>query len=115
MEKAYYVEKYSDYVDGQNEKNRKARYYDRVKTIDGILENNKMCPEETLYSLKTLTEQFWQMYLLRSVQNIVSKQLQGVVIIIDYPTQFATWTSKRKKMVQSEGVKILVSMESKSF
>ena len=49
-----YVEKYSDYVDGQNEKNRKARYYDRVKTIDGILENNKMCPEETLLQLENI-------------------------------------------------------------
>ena len=54
MEKAYYVEKYSDHVDGQNEKNRKARYYDRVKTIDGILENNKMCPEETLLQLENI-------------------------------------------------------------
>ena len=53
-EKAYYVEKYSDHVDGQNEKNRKARYYDRVKTIDGILENNKMCPEETLLQLENI-------------------------------------------------------------
>lgn len=34
IEKAYYVEKYSDHVDGQNERNRKARHYDRVKTID---------------------------------------------------------------------------------
>lgn len=48
VEKAYYVEKYSDHVDGQNERNRKARHYDRVKTIDGILENNKTCSEETL-------------------------------------------------------------------
>lgn len=81
----------------------------------GFLKITKCVRKRLYYSLKTLTEQFWQMYLLRSVQNIVSKQLQGVVIIIDYPTQFATWTSKRKKMVQSEGVKILVSMESKSF
>ena len=26
----------------------KARHYDRVKTIDGILTNTKTCPEETL-------------------------------------------------------------------
>ena len=51
VEKTYYVEKYSDHVDGQNERNRKARHYDRVKTIDGILENNKTCPEETLLQL----------------------------------------------------------------
>ena len=51
VEKAYYVENYSDHVDGQNERNRKARHYDRVKSIDGILENNKTCPEETLLQL----------------------------------------------------------------
>ena len=51
VEKAYYVEKHSDHVDGQNERNRKARHYDRVKTIDGILQNNKTCPEETLLQL----------------------------------------------------------------
>ena len=51
VEKAYYVENYSDHVDGQNERNRKARHYDRVKTIDSILENNKTCPEETLLQL----------------------------------------------------------------
>lgn len=38
-------------MDGQNERNRKARHYNRVKTIDSILENNKTCPEETLLQL----------------------------------------------------------------
>ena len=51
VEKSYYVENYSDHVDGQNERNRKARHYDRVKTIDGILTNTKTCPEETLLQL----------------------------------------------------------------
>ncbi|HJE43427.1 MAG TPA: serine/arginine repetitive matrix protein 2, partial [Enterococcus faecium] len=51
VEKAYYVEHYSEHVDGQNERNRKARHYDRVKTIDGILTNTKTCPEETLLQL----------------------------------------------------------------
>lgn len=51
LEDTNYVEKYSDHVDGQNERNRKARHYDRVKTIDAILENNKTCPEETLLQL----------------------------------------------------------------
>ena len=53
IEKAYYVEKYSDHVDGQNERNRKARHYDRVKTIDAILENkssNKIL-EEVIYTI----------------------------------------------------------------
>ena len=51
VERSYYIEKYSDHVDGQNERNRKARHYNRVKTIDSILENNKTCPEETLLQL----------------------------------------------------------------
>ena len=51
IEKAYYVEKYSDHVEGQNERNRKSRHTDRNKTIDGMLANSKTCPEETLLQL----------------------------------------------------------------
>ncbi len=51
VEKAYYFNHYSDHCDAQNERNKKARHYDRVKTTDGLLENSKTCPEETLLQL----------------------------------------------------------------
>ncbi len=51
IEKAFYVKNYSDHVDGQNERNRKSRHTARNKTIDGMLDNSKTCPEETLLQL----------------------------------------------------------------
>lgn len=51
VEKAYYFDHYSEHCDAQNERNKKARHYDRVKTTDGLLENSKTCPEETLLQL----------------------------------------------------------------
>lgn len=56
VEKAYYFNQYSDHCDAQNERNRKCRHYDRVKTTDGLLENTKTCPEETLLQLGNIDE-----------------------------------------------------------
>ena len=86
IEKAYYVEKYSDHVDGQNERNRKARHYDRVKTIDAILENNKTCPEETLLQLGNMDGAVSADVLHRSVQNISRNLTDGMVPMFIYWT-----------------------------
>ena len=51
VEKAFYVKNYSEHVEAQNERNRKARHTDRIKSIDGMLGNNKTCPEETVLQL----------------------------------------------------------------
>ncbi len=56
VEKAYYVNQYSEHCEAQNERNRSARHYDRIKTIDGILKNTKTCPEETLLQLGNIDE-----------------------------------------------------------
>ena len=76
IEKAYYVEKYSDHVDGQNERNRKARHYDRVKTIDAILENNKTCPEETLLQLGNMD---WALHLDEATPHIHERHVFDAV------------------------------------
>lgn len=51
IEKEFYYENYSEFVEGQNQRNREARYADRQKTIEGILENTMTCPEETILQL----------------------------------------------------------------
>lgn len=56
VEKAYYFEKYSEHCEAQNERNRKARHYDRIKTTEQILQNTKTCPEETLLQLGNIDE-----------------------------------------------------------
>ena len=51
IEREFYYENYREFVEGQNQRNREARHTDRHKTIDGILENTKTCPEETILQL----------------------------------------------------------------
>ena len=65
VEKAYYVEHFSEHVDGQNERNRKARHYD---------------------SLATLTEQFPLMCLLRLAQNTLRNLISDMVLMFIYWT-----------------------------
>ena len=56
IERAYYYEHYSDFVDAQNERNEQARHPERNRTIDDVLKNNKTCPEESIYQIGTIGE-----------------------------------------------------------
>lgn len=56
IEKAYYVEHYSDYVDAQNARNEKTRHTERNRTVEDLLKNKKTCPEESIYQIGTVDE-----------------------------------------------------------
>ncbi len=56
VEKAYYFEHYSDYVDGQTERNIKSRHYDRKCSIESLLESKKTAPEETVLQIGNMNE-----------------------------------------------------------
>ncbi len=45
---------------------------------------------------------------ISDVDYLVSKQLKEIVIIVDYPTRFATWTSKNKVNGKSIAMNILL-------
>lgn len=45
---------------------------------------------------------------ISDIDYLVSKQLKEVVIIVDYPTKFATWTSKKKENGKSIAMNILL-------
>lgn len=45
---------------------------------------------------------------ISDIDYLVTKQLKEVVIIVDYPTQFATWTSKKKENGKSIAMNILL-------
>lgn len=45
---------------------------------------------------------------ISNIDYLVSKQLKEVVIIVDYPTRFATWTSKNKGNGKSIAMNILL-------
>ena len=58
IERAYYYEHYSDFVDAQNERNEQARHPERNRTIDDVLKNNKTCPEESVIQLGNMAPTF---------------------------------------------------------
>lgn len=45
---------------------------------------------------------------ISDIDYLVSKQLKEIVIIVDYPTRFATWTSKNKENGKSIAMNILL-------
>ena len=45
---------------------------------------------------------------ISDIDYLVTKQLKEVVIIVDYPTKFATWTSKKKENGKSIAMNILL-------
>ncbi len=97
IEKAYYVEKYSDHVDGQNERIRKARHYDRVKTIDAILENNKTCPEETLLQLGNMD---WALHLDEATPHIHERH------VFDAVNQYGELCPQQDKALEELGFEL---------
>lgn len=56
IERMYYASKYGDFVDAQNERNEKARYPERNRTVEDLLKNKKTCPEESIYQIGTLED-----------------------------------------------------------
>ena len=56
IERMYYYEHYSDHVDAQNARNEKTRHTERNRTVEGLLKNNKTCPEESIYQIGTMEE-----------------------------------------------------------
>ena len=51
VEKQFYTERYSDFVAGQNERNRKAGHSKRNRTAEALLKDRRTCPEETIYQI----------------------------------------------------------------
>ncbi len=56
VEKAYYFEHYSDYVEGQTARNIKSRHYDRECSIESLLNSKKTAPEETILQIGNMDE-----------------------------------------------------------
>jgi hypothetical protein len=49
----FYAEQFGDSIYEQNERHEKSRHKERVRTIRQIYENEKTCPEETVYQIGT--------------------------------------------------------------
>ena len=66
IERAYYHEHYSDYCDGQHERNRQSGHSARDRTPDDLWKDKKTCPEESVIQIGTME---------RSVQSEVLAEI----------------------------------------
>ncbi|WP_242828039.1 hypothetical protein [Enterocloster clostridioformis] len=56
VERAFYLNRYSDYLDGQHERNAKRRHSERDRSVDDLLGDKRFCPEETIYQIGTMED-----------------------------------------------------------
>ena len=56
IEQQFYENRYSEFIEKQNERNAKIRHTERNRSIPDLLSSRKTCPEETIYQLGTLDE-----------------------------------------------------------
>ena len=56
VERAFYLNRYSDYLDGQHERNAKRRHSERDRSVDDLLADKRFCPDETIYQIGTMED-----------------------------------------------------------
>lgn len=56
IEQAFYAERYSDFCEGQHERNRKSGHSGRDRTTADLWADKKTCPEETLIQIGTIEQ-----------------------------------------------------------
>lgn len=55
-ERAFYLNRYLDYLDSQHERNAKRRHSERDRSVDDLLADKLFCPEETIYQIGTMED-----------------------------------------------------------
>ena len=53
VERQFYENRYTAFIESQNERNAKIRHTERNRSIPDLLSSRKTCPEETIYQLGT--------------------------------------------------------------
>ncbi len=56
IERLFYEQRYTGFVEGQNGRNARIRHVERNRTAEQILQNKKICPKETIYQIGTIDE-----------------------------------------------------------
>ena len=56
VERMYYADHYSDFLEGQSRRNEAHGHADRNRTVEDLLANKTTCPEETVYQIGTIDE-----------------------------------------------------------
>ena len=73
VERQFYENHYTDFVEGQNGRNAKNRHTERNRSIPDLLSSRKTCPEETIYQLGTLNEHASAEDLLNIVTEFIDE------------------------------------------
>ncbi len=53
IEYAYYLTRFGDSIEAQNERHRQQRHANRIRSVGDILKDPRTCPEESIYQLGT--------------------------------------------------------------
>ena len=73
IEQQFYENRYSEFIEKQNERNAKIRHTERNRSIPDLLSSRKTCPEETIYQLGTLDEHASGEILLAVVTEFIDE------------------------------------------
>ena len=73
IEQQFYENRYSEFIEKQNERNAKIRHTERNRSIPDLLSSRKTCPEETIYQLGTLDEHASAEDLLNLVTEFIDE------------------------------------------
>ncbi len=73
VERQFYENHYTDFVEGQNGRNAKNRHTERNRSIPDLLSSRKTCPEETIYQMGTLDEHASAEDLLNIVTEFIDE------------------------------------------
>ena len=73
VEQQFYENRYSEFIEKQNERNAKIRHTERNRSIPDLLSSRKTCPEETIYQLGTLDEHASAEDLLNIVTEFIDE------------------------------------------
>lgn len=79
---------------------------ERIKTLRDSFRPEVMTYEEFISNMSD--ENFDKSLDISDIDYLISKQLKNIVIIVDYPTRFATWTSKKNENGKSLAMNILL-------
>ena len=73
VERQFYENRYSNFVESQNERNAKIRHTERNRSISDLLSSRKTCPEETIYQLGTKDDHASSEVLLAVVTEFIEE------------------------------------------
>ncbi|MBQ6089857.1 MAG: serine/arginine repetitive matrix protein 2 [Lachnospiraceae bacterium] len=87
VERAFYYERYCDYCDAQNERNRKTGHSERDRRPEDLRADKRYCPEETILQIGTMEDSVSYKTLFRIAEDYFEefeKRFGEYVHIIDW-------------------------------